>query len=163
MGKQQIFLSTANNDSPIDSPNISAENHAPLRLLHCGTINREYITHFEKARLLKGLTIAEVCRETGLSYDNYIKYEKGKVKEQYMSLDTLSKLSAVLDFDFKTDYHKFKEHSAEHVCSFMSENQYSIRQLAKVLNVSATTIKHWRSGVCAPSYLIWERFFKQGK
>lgn len=122
--------------------------------------NNSGLTHLAKARIEKGLTIADVTRLTGLSYDNYIKYEREEVEEQNMSIETLKKLSDVLGIDLLTDYHRFKMDSAQIVCEYMERNNVSIRAFAANCGVSATTVKNWRKGACAPSYEIWERFFK---
>ena len=102
------------------------------------------LTHLAKARIEKGLSIADITRLTGLSYDNYIKYEKEEVKTQYMSLDTLRKLSEVLDIDLMTDYHKFKENAVQLVREHMERNKLSIRKLAAECGVSVTTVKNWQ-------------------
>ena len=130
-----------------------------LRLRKAGK-NNSGLTHLAKARIEKGLTIADVTRLTGLSYDNYIKYERGEVEDQNMSIETLKKLSDVLGIDLLTDYHRFKMDSAQIVCEYMERNNVSIRAFAAKCGVSATTVKNWRNGTCAPSYEIWERFFK---
>lgn len=121
--------------------------------------NNSGLTHLAKARKEKGLTIADVTRLTGLSYDNYIKYERKEVGEQNMSIDTLKKLSDVLGVDLLTDYHRFKMASAQIVCGYMERNNVSIRGFAANCGVSATTVKNWRNGTCAPSYEMWEWFF----
>lgn len=131
-----------------------------LLLKKVGKNNPNGLTHLAKARIKKGLSIAEITRLTGLSYDNYIKYEREEVKAQYMSLDTLRKLSDVLDVDLMTDYHRFKMNSAQLVCEYMERNNVSIRKFAVEYSVSATTVKHWRNGTCSPSYEIWEKVFK---
>lgn len=131
-----------------------------LRLKKVGHDNPNGITHLAKARIKKGLTIADITRLTGLSYDNYIKYEKEEVKEQYMCLDTLRKLSDVLEIDLMTDYHKFKMNSAQLVCEYMEHNNVSIRKFAVECGVSATTVKNWRNETCSPSYELWEKVFK---
>lgn len=131
-----------------------------LRLKKAGK-NNSGLTHLAKARIEKGLTIADVTRLTGLSYDNYIKYEREEVEEQNMSIETLKKLSDVLGIDLLTDYHKFKMDSAIIVRNYMSENNISIRKFAELSGVSATTIKNWRCGKCSPSYELWEKFFKE--
>ncbi len=122
--------------------------------------NNSGLTHLAKARIEKGLTIADVTRLTGLSYDNYIKYEREEVEEQNMSIETLKKLSDVFGIDLLTDYHRFKMDSAQIVCGYMERNNVSIRTFAANCGVSATTVKNWRNGTCAPSYEIWERVFK---
>lgn len=132
-----------------------------LRLKKVGKNNPTGLTHIAKARIKKGLSIADITRLTGLSYDNYIKYEKEEVKAQYMSLDTLRKLSDVLGIDLITDYHRFKINASQLVCEHMERNKLSIRKFASECGVSATTVKNWRNGTCSPSYEIWERFFKQ--
>lgn len=131
-----------------------------LRLRKVGKNNPNGLTHLAKARIKKGLSIAEITRLTGLSYDNYIKYEREEVKAQYMSLDTLRKLSDVLDVDLMTDYHRFKMNAVQLVCEHMEHNNVSIRKFAVECDVSATTVKHWRNGTCSPSYEIWEKVFK---
>ena len=131
-----------------------------LRLRKVGKNNPNGLTQLEQARLNKGYTIADITRLTGLSYDNYIKYEREEVKAQYMSLDTLSKLSDVLDVDLMTDYHRFKMNAVQLVCEYMEHNNVSIRKFAVECGVSATTVKHWRNGTCSPSYEIWEKIFK---
>ena len=131
-----------------------------LLLKNRGNDNHNGLTRIHQARLNKGLSIAEVCKRTGLSYDNYIKYERGTVKEQNMNLDTLRRLSEVLEDNFVSPYHQFKLNSAELVKQYMIEHQVSIRKFAAECGVSVTTIKHWRDGTCSPSYDIWERYFK---
>ena len=74
-----------------------------LQLKKAGKNNSIGLTHLAKARIEKGLPIADITRLIGLSYDNYIKYEKEEVKAQYMSLDTLRKLSDVLDINLMTE------------------------------------------------------------
>ena len=133
---------------------------AQLRLRKAGK-NNSGLTTLAKARIEKGLSIADITRLTGLSYDNYIKYEKEEVKAQYMSLDTLRKLSDVLGIDLMTDYHKFKMDSSHIVKEYMERNKFSIRKFALQCEVSETTVKNWRKGVCSPSYELWEKFFKQ--
>lgn len=118
------------------------------------------LNKFKRARLLKGLSIMELCRCIDISYDNYIKYEKDEVKEQYMCLNTLIKFSQVCDCDVLTDYHKFKLNAQANVRDFMQSHKYSIRKFAKLCEVSVTTVKHWRNGTCSPSYEIWDRIFK---
>lgn len=131
-----------------------------LLLKKVGKDNPTGLTTLEQARLSKGLSIADITRLTGLSYDNYIKYEKEEVKAQYMSLDTLRKLSDALDIDLMTDYHRFKMNAVQLVCEHMERNSLSIRKFAAECGVSATTVKNWRNGTCSPSYEIWEKVFK---
>lgn len=107
-----------------------------------------------------GLSIAEVCRRTGLSYDNYIKYEREQVKEQYMSLETLRKLSDVLEIDLMSEYHKFKQNSMQIVREYMDKHKLSICKFAEICGVSANTVKQWRNGTCSPSHSIWEKHFQ---
>ena len=107
------------------------------------------------------MTIADITRLTGLSYDNYIKYEREEVEEQYMSIETLNKLSDVLGIDLFTDYHKFKMNSSQIIREYMERNRLSIRKFALICEVSVTTVKNWRNGICSPSYELWEKFFKQ--
>ena len=133
---------------------------AQLRLKKAGK-NNSGLTHLAIARIEKGLSIADITRLTGLSYDNYIKYEREEVEEQYKCLKTLKMLSDVLGIDLMTDYHKFKMNSAIIVRNYMSENNISIRKFAELSGVSATTIKNWRCGKCSPSYELWKKFFKQ--
>ena len=133
---------------------------ALLQLKKAGK-NNSGLTRLAKARIEKGLSIADITRLTGLSYDNYIKYEREEVDEQYKCLETLKKLSDILGIDLMTDYHKFKMSSAIIVRNYMSENNISIRKFAELSGVSATTIKNWRCGKCSPSYELWEKFFKQ--
>ncbi len=78
-----------------------------------------------------------------------------------MNLDTLKKLSVVLDTDLFTDYHKFKLDSSRLVREYMERNHISIRAFAAKCGVSSTTVKNWRNGTCAPSFEIWEKVFKQ--
>ena len=131
-----------------------------LRLRKVGKSNSG-LTRLAKARAEKGLTIADITRLTGLSYDNYIKYEREEVEEQYMSIETLNKLSDVLGIDLFTDYHKFKMNSSQIIREYMERNRLSIRKFALMCEVSATTVKNWRNGICSPSYELWEKFFKQ--
>lgn len=134
-----------------------------LRLKNRGNDNHNDVTcltQIHKARLKKNLSIADVCRLTGLSYDNYIKYEKGIVKEQYMCIETLQKLSCVLDIDIISPYNKFKINAQSIVRDYMADNNLSISKFADICSVSTTTVKHWRNGICSPSYEIWERYFK---
>lgn len=118
------------------------------------------LTRLAKARINKGLSIADITRLTGLSYDNYIKYEREEVEEQYKCIETLKKLSDVLEIDLLTDYHKFKINSVDIVRDYMSINKLSIQKFAEICGVSTTTIKNWRRGACSPSYELWEKFFK---
>lgn len=131
-----------------------------LRLKKAGK-NNSGLTHLAKARIEKGLSIADITRLTGLSYDNYIKYEREGVNEQYKCIETLKKLSDVLEIDLLTDYHKFKMDSSHIVREYMERNKLSIRKFAEICEVSETTIKNWRNGTCSPSYELWEKFFKQ--
>ena len=78
-----------------------------------------------------------------------------------MNLDTLKKLSDVLGIDLLTDYHRFKMDSSRIMCEYMERNHISIRAFAAKCSVSATTVKNWRNGTCAPSFEIWEKVFKQ--
>ena len=119
------------------------------------------LTRLAKARAEKGLTIADITRLTGLSYDNYIKYEREEVEEQNMNIETLKKLSDVLGIDLLTDYHKFKMNSSQIIREYMERNKFSIRKFALICEVSVTTVKNWRNGICSPSYELWEKFFKQ--
>ena len=130
-----------------------------LRLKKVGK-NNSGLTHIAKARIEKGLSIADITRLTGLSYDNYIKYEREEVKAQYMNLDTLKKLSDVLDTDLLTDYHRFKMDSIRIVSEYMERNKISIRVFAKKCGVSSTSVKNWRRGTCSPSNELWEKVFK---
>ena len=113
-----------------------------------------------KARKNKGLSIADITRLTGLSYDNYIKHEKEEVKAKYMSLDTLQKLSKLLEIDLITDYHRFKMYASQCVIDYMTDNNLSISRFAERCGVSTTTVKNWRRGVCSPSYELWEKIFR---
>lgn len=133
---------------------------AQLRLKKAGK-NNSGLTRLAKARIEKGLSIADITRLTGLSYDNYIKYEREEVEEQYKYIETLKKLSDVLGIDLLTDYHKFKMDSVAIVKGYMLNNKLSIQKLAELCEVSATTVKNWRRGTCSPSYELWEKFFKQ--
>lgn len=131
-----------------------------LRLKKAGK-NNFGLTRLAKARIEKGLSIADITRLTGLNYDNYIKYEREEVEEQYKCIETLKKLSDVLGIDLLTDYHKFKMDSVAIVKGYMLNNKLSIQKLAELCEVSATTVKNWRRGTCSPSYELWEKFFKQ--
>lgn len=133
---------------------------AQLQSRSRGNANRQGLTRLEKARLQIVLSIAEVCRRTGLSYDNYIKYEREQVKEQYMSLETLRKLSDVLEIDLMSEYHKFKQNSMQIVRGYMDKHKLSICKLAEICGVSTTTVKQWRNGTCSPSHSIWEKHFQ---
>lgn len=130
-----------------------------LRLKKAGK-NNSGLTKLAKARIEKGLSIADITRLTGLSYDNYSKYEREEVEEQYKCIETLKKLSDVLGIDLLTDYHKFKINSVDIVRDYMSINKLSIQKFAEICGVSTTTIKNWRRGTCSPSYELWEKFFK---
>ena len=66
-----------------------------LRLRKAGKSNSG-LTHLAKARIEKGLSIADITRLTGLSYDNYIKYEHEEVDEQYKCIETLKKLDVTI-------------------------------------------------------------------
>ena len=134
---------------------------AQLQLKNRGNDNNRLVTQIEKARINNGLSIAEVCRLTGLSYDIYIKYERGLVKEQYKNLTTLQKISDVLGINLINDYLDFKSNSKDRVCDYMDQHNLSIRKLAKLCNVSTATVKHWRNGTCSPSYENWQKYFKQ--
>lgn len=131
-----------------------------LRLKKAGK-NNSGLTRLAKARIEKGLSIADITRLTGLSYDNYIKYEREEVEEQYKCIETLKKLSDVLDIDLLTDYHEFKMNSSHIIKEYMERNKLSIRKFALQCEVSETSVKNWRKGVCSPSYELWEKFFKQ--
>ena len=76
-----------------------------------------------------------------------------------MCLDTLRRLSDVLEIDLLTDYHRFKANAAERVMQYMDSHKLSIRKFAEQAGVSASTIKQWRNGTCSLSYELWERFF----
>lgn len=130
-----------------------------MRLRNAGKSNTG-LTRLAKARIEKGLSIADITRLTGLSYDNYIKYERDEVEEQYKCPETLKKLSDVLGINLLTDYHIFKANSEKAVCDYMNRNKISIRAFAAKCGVSATTVKNWRNGTCAPSYDLWKKFFK---
>lgn len=158
-----IFLLEVFRNKPDEMPNnCVAVTSIPLLLLkNRGNANHEGLTQIQKAREIKGLSIAEVCRRTGLSYDNYIKYEREEVKIQYMNLETLDKISDVLGVNLLTDYHTFKKNSVQVVKQYMEENKLSIRKFAEICNVSATSVKQWRNGKCSPSYEIWEKYFKR--
>ena len=132
-----------------------------LLLKNRGNDNHRLVTHITKARINNGLSITEICKLTGLSYDNYIKYERDEVKDQYKNFDTLKKISDVLNINLMNDYLSFKTNSKERVRSYMELHNLSIRKLAKICNVSITTIKNWRNGKCSPSYEMWQRIFKQ--
>lgn len=156
-----IFLSKVCQIEPNDTPVIvSTISQQRLLLKSRGNDNR-LITHISEARLNKNLSINKVCELTGLSYDIYMKYERDEVKEQYKNLNTLRKISAVLDLDLFNDYLRFKANSKENVCNYMSTYKFSIRKFAKLCDVSNTTVKNWRSGICCPSYDKWEKFFKR--
>ena len=131
-----------------------------LRLKKAGRSNYSGLTEIAKARINKGLSIADITRLTGLSYDNYIKYEREEVEEQYKCIETLKKLSDVLGIDLLTDYHKFKMESSHIIKEYMERNKLSIHKFAEICKVSETTVKNWRRGTCSPSYELWERFFK---
>jgi len=131
-----------------------------LRLKKAGK-NNSGLTRLAKARIEKGLSIADITRLTGLSYDNYIKYEREEVEEQYKCIETLKRLSDVLGIDLLTDYHKFKMDSSHIVKEYMERNKLSIRKFGAICEVSETTVKNWRRGTCSPSYELWEKFFKQ--
>ena len=130
-----------------------------LRLKKAGK-NNFGLTRLAKARINKGLSIADITRLTGLSYDNYIKYEREEVKEQYKCIETLKKLSDVLGIDLLTDYHKFKMDSSHIVKEYMERNKLSIRKFAEICEVSENAVKNWRRGTCSPDYELWEKFFK---
>ena len=130
-----------------------------LRLRKAGK-NNSGLTRLAKARIEKGLSIADITRLTGLSYENYIKYEREEVEEQYKCIETLKKLSDVLGVDLLTDYHKFKMDSVAIVKGYMLNNKLSIQKLAELCGVSATAVKNWRRGTCSPSYELWKKFFK---
>lgn len=134
--------------------------HAQLLLKHQGNKIPNDITQIGKARLEKGFSIADICRMTKLSYDNYIKYEKGIIQEQYMSIEPLKRISNALGKDFLSSYHHFKENSASNVKKYMEEHNLSNRKFAAECSVSITTIKHWRNGTCSPSYEMWQKFFQ---
>ena len=134
---------------------------AQLQLKNRGNDNHRLVTRIAKARINNGLSITEICKLTGLSYDNYIKYERDEVRDQYKNFDTLKKISDVLNINLMNDYLSFKTHSKERVCSYMESHNLSIRKLAKICNVSVTTIKNWRNGKCSPSYEMWQRIFKE--
>ena len=131
-----------------------------MRLKNRGNANYEGLTKIAKARMNKGLSIADVCRFTGLSYDNYIKYERGKAKEQYMCIDTLVKLSQMLGVDLLSEYHYFKLNSAQIVREYMSKYNLTISKFAEMCGVSTTAVKQWRNGTCSPSYDKWLNIFK---
>ena len=131
-----------------------------LLLLRKAGKNNSGLTHLAKARIEKGLSIADITRLTGLSYDNYIKYEREEVDEQYKCIKTLKKLSDVLEIDLLTDYHKFKMDSLHIVREYMERNKLSIRKFAEICEVSETTVKNWRKGICSPCYELWEKLFQ---
>ena len=130
-----------------------------LRLKKAGK-NNSGLTTLAKARINKGLSIADITRLTGLSYDNYIKYEREEVEEQYKCIETLKKLSDIFGIDLITDYHKFKMDSSHIIKESMERNKLSIRKFAEICKVSETTVKNWRRGTCSPSYELWKKFFK---
>ena len=134
-----------------------------LLLKNRGNDNHTDVTHLSQIRINKGFAVADVCRKTGLSYDNYIKYEREEVKIQHMNINTLQKLSNVFGINLLHPYHIFKLHSAEIVKEYMVNNRLSIRDSAKYFKTSVTTIKHWRKGICSPSYEMWEKYFKNNK
>ena len=121
------------------------------------------ITHLKEARLERGLSIAEICRKTNLSYDNYIKYEKNIVKPQYMNLSTLQKISKMLGINLIDDYQLFKQNSSQIIKQYMTNNHLTVKRMAEIMNTSQTTIKNWRRGICSPSYYKWEKYFKDYK
>ena len=131
-----------------------------------GNANPNGLTQLEKARLTKGLSIAEICRLTGLNYDNYIKYERGEIGEQHTNFDTLHKLSDILginlfsEYPHLSEYHHFKQNSMQIVRNFMEDHNLSIRRFATICGVSVTSVKQWRNGTCSPSFKIWEKIFK---
>ena len=131
-----------------------------LLLLKKAGKNNSGLTHLAKARIEKGLSIANITRLTGLSYDNYIKYEREEVDEQYKCIETLKKLSDVLEIDLLTDYHKFKMDSSHIVREYMERNKLSIRKFAEICEVSETTVKNWRKDICSPCYELWEKLFQ---
>ena len=131
-----------------------------LLLKNRGNANHTFVTHLFELRVRQGLTIADITRLTGISYDNYIKYEKGLVKPQYMNLDTLKKLSNIFGENLLTEYHIFKQNSQQIVIRYKSEHRLSISQFAQLMNVSKQTIKHWLNGTCSPSYEKWKLYFK---
>ena len=134
---------------------------ALLLLKKVGNDSHSSLTHIAQMRINKGFSISDICRMTGLSYDNYIKYEKETVDEQYANIESLRKISNILGVDLLTDYQKFKEYSSQIVKEYMDNNNLSIRKFAKIADVSITTVKNWRNGICSPSLKCWERFFKE--
>jgi transcriptional regulator with XRE-family HTH domain len=153
----RVFYNESN-EIPLSSVSITSQQQ--LLLKNRGNTNHEGLTRLQKARKIKGLSIADITRLTGLSYDNYIKYEREEVKIQYMNLETLKKLSDVFGIDLMTDYHVFKQNSAQNVKQYMEKHKLSIRKFAEICGVSASSVKQWRNGTCSPSYEIWKKFFK---
>lgn len=157
----KVFQNYQNKPIEIPKKIISVMCQQQLLLKNRGNDNHRLVTQITKARINNGLSITEICKLTGLSYDNYIKYERDEVKDQYKNFDTLKKISDVLNINLMNDYLSFKTNSKERVCSYMELHNLSIRKLAKICNVSITTIKNWRNGKCSPSYEMWQRIFKQ--
>lgn len=166
MGRTSIFLSavtTLDRVCALPVCSVGADSHQKLRLKNCTSDNPIFVTplqHLRSIRESKGISIADVTRSTGLSYDNYIKYENQTVKEQYMCIETLEKLSELFQIDLLTDYHKFKRCAAEHIIQYMDEHHLTNPQLAEQCGVSITSVKQWKSGKCAPSYEMWGKHFK---
>ena len=162
MERKFIFLSKVFHDELGEAPNdiVAKSSLQQLQLKKAGDVNHSYVTHIQELRLKQGLTVADITRLTGLSYDNYMKYEKGLVKPNYTCLDTLEKLSNVFGEDLTTDYHKFKKDSQRIVNEYKTKHNLSISQFANMMGVSKATVKNWLYGVCAPSYDKWEQYFK---
>lgn len=139
---------------------IAMNSQQQLQSKNRGNDNHCNITNLHELRVSKGLTIADICKKTGLSYDNYIKYEKGYVKLQYMSINTLQKLSVIFETNLLSNYHIFKMNASKEIKAYMNIHKLSIRHCAKHFKVSTTTVKNWLKGVCSPSYNTWEKYFK---
>ena len=128
---------------------------------------KELVTVADKikfARLSSGKLQREVAESLGIDRSTYINYENRHIQEEYMNIEILKNISLFCGFEYDfcfNEYHRFIYNDAgKQIRDYRKNQKLTQKQLAKILDVSTTTIKRWENNKSYPRLKNFELFIK---
>lgn len=115
------------------------------------------------ARILAGLTAAEIAERAGINVSTYSNYETGNFNIEMVDVSVIKRIAVscgLNEYALCDEFQQFRDNSAANVLRVMDEQGFTIKGMAELYEVSETSVKAWRKGKCVPRREIWERVFK---
>ena len=114
------------------------------------------------ARLSSDKLQREVAESLGIDRSTYINYENGHIREEYMNIEILQKISLFCGFEYDfcfNEYHRFIYNDAgKQIKDYRKIHNLTQKQLAEILDVSTTGVKRWEYGKAYPRLKNFKTF-----